>query len=233
MVRSAVVYLFIALYVFAMAPIVTLWVLCSGDTRFIYAVARFCLRIGGVICGIRVRIRGLEKLRAGQNYLFLSNHESNADGPVLLHAIPRDVRAVVKAEMMRLPVLASLMRLVGFVPMDRVHPGKARQAIERGAASLREGLSFFAFPEGTRSRDGRLGPFRGGVFMMALKARVPIAPITILHSRSVQPPGAFRIHPNRIEVVFHDPIATDQASDREQLMQMAREAILSGIPESL
>jgi len=190
------------------------------------------VRIAGLLSGVRVRIKGVEKLAPGQTYVFLSNHQGNFDGPVLLHAIPRDIRALVKKEMMQIPVLSLVMKQVRFVPIDRKDPEGARAALERGSRLLQSGLSFIAFPEGTRSRTGSLGPFKKGVFVMALRAGAPIAPITILGSRDVQPPGAFGIRPGVIDLVFHEPLATAGLGieGRDALIEQTYSAIASAMP---
>jgi 1-acyl-sn-glycerol-3-phosphate acyltransferase len=131
--------------------------------------------------------------------------------------------------MMRMPVLSLVLKQVQFVPIERQNPLKAHAGIEFAARLLREGKSFLAFPEGTRSRDGRLGEFKKGVFIMAIKAQVPVVPVTILHSATIQPPDHYAIRPGCIEVIFHDPIATEGMTleDRNQLVKSARDAILS------
>ena len=233
MIRATLVYVFVAVYVLVLGPIAIVWIWLARDARFAYAAARLCVRIAGLLCGVRVRVRGREKLRPDCNYFFLSNHQGNFDAPVLLYAIPGDVRAVIKQEMMRIPVLSLLMRQVGFVPIDRTDPKRARLQIERAVTLLRGGYSFIAFPEGTRTRDGRLGPFKRGVFAMALAAGAPVVPVTILHSRAIQPPGRYGIRPGVIELVFHDPIPTERtpSEGRERLMELTRAAIASALEE--
>jgi 1-acyl-sn-glycerol-3-phosphate acyltransferase len=232
MIRATLVYLFVALYVAVMGPAGITWSLLTRDTHILYNLARFCVRIAGWMSGVRVLVRGREKLAPGQNYVFLSNHQGNFDGPVLFHSIPRDVRALVKKEMMRLPVLSLVMKRVEFVPLDRQDPVRARAGIDHGAELLRKGYSFIAFPEGTRSRDGRLGEFKKGVFIMAIKAQVPVMPITILNSSRVQSPGEYPIRPGLIELIFHDPVSTEglDLPDRDHLMSLVRTAIDSALP---
>jgi 1-acyl-sn-glycerol-3-phosphate acyltransferase len=181
------------------------------------------------MCGIRVDIQGREKISPGQTYVFLSNHQGNFDGPVLLHAIPRDWKALIKKEMMNLPVLSLVMKQVQFVPIERSNPKKARSGIEFGVSLLKKGHSFIAFPEGTRSRDGRLGNFKKGVFIMAIEAQAPVIPVTIRNSARIQPPGSYGIHPGIIEVIFHDPILTAgmTVEDRDSLIQLIRDTISS------
>jgi 1-acyl-sn-glycerol-3-phosphate acyltransferase len=233
MYRATAVYLFVGIYVLLIGPIGMLWTALSGSTRFIYRLARTCVAMAGWMCRIRVRMRGKEKLPASQTYLFLSNHQGNFDGPILFYATGRDVRALVKQEMMRIPVLSLVLRQVHFVPIDRMDPSRARAGIDEGAQQLRRGLSFFAFPEGTRSRDGRLGAFKKGVFIMAIEAGVPIVPVTINNSRAIQPPGTYAIKPADVELVFHDPIVTEAltVADRDKLVQRTRAAIASALIE--
>lgn len=232
MVRATLVYLFIGLYIILLAPVGLLWTRIRGNNALLYKMARFGIRAAGWMGGVRVRVQGREKISPGMTYVFLSNHQGNFDAPVLAHAIPRDWKALIKKEMMSLPVLSLVMKQVEFVPIERTNPKKARAGIDLGSKLLKEGHSFIAFPEGTRSRDGRLGEFKKGVFIMALTAQVPIIPITIRNSTSIQPPGHYAIHSGCIEVIFHDPISTSGMSikDRDHLVQLTRSAISSALP---
>lgn len=231
MIRATIVYAFVGFYVILMAPVGMLWARISGNNALLYKMARLCIRASGWMSGVRVHIQGREKISPGQTYVFLSNHQGNFDGPVLFHAIPRDWKALIKKEMMGLPVLSIVMKQVEFVPIERTNPKKARIGIELGANLLKKGHSFIAFPEGTRSRDGRLGSFKKGVFIMAIEAQTPIIPVTIRNSASIQPPGSYGIHSGNVDVIFHDPIPTAGMSieDREHLIQRTRDAISSAL----
>jgi 1-acyl-sn-glycerol-3-phosphate acyltransferase len=229
MIRATLVYSFVGFYVLLVAPFAMLWVLFSGKTALLHKLARFCVRVASLICGVTVTIRGREKISPGLTYVFLSNHQGNFDAPALVHAIPRDWSALIKKEMMRLPLFSLVLKQVQFVPIERTNPKDAHLGIERGVRLLRQGKSFLAFPEGTRSRDGRLGNFKKGAFIMAIKAQTPVLPITILNSARVQPPGNYAVRPGQIDVIFHDPIETRgmTVNDREALVQMTRAAIES------
>jgi 1-acyl-sn-glycerol-3-phosphate acyltransferase len=229
MIRATLVYLFVGLNVLLLAPFAMLWVLLSGNRSIIYRLARYCIRAAGLICGVRVTIRGKEKIASGVTYVFLSNHQGNFDAPVLVHAIPRDWSALIKKEMMSIPLFSLVLKQVQFVPIERSNPKNAHRGIERAAFLLSKGKSFLAFPEGTRSRDGRLGVFKKGAFVMAIKAQTPIIPITILNSAKVLPRGSYAISPGRIEVIFHDPIETRGLTldDRDALVQQTRAIIES------
>ncbi len=232
MIRATLVYLFMGLYIILLAPFAMLWTLAIRDGGvLLYRLARFCIRAAGLICHVKIVAQGRKKIAPGTTYVFLSNHQGNFDGPVLLHVIPRDLRALIKQEMMRLPVLSLVLKQVQFVPIERLNPKKAHLSIEFGARLLTEGKSFFAFPEGTRSRDGRLGEFKKGVFIMAIKAQVPIVPVTICDSAKIQPPEKYGIRPGCIHVIIHDPIETKGMTldSRNQLIQLTRDAIASGL----
>jgi 1-acyl-sn-glycerol-3-phosphate acyltransferase len=229
MLRATLIYLFIGLYVLLLAPPAILWTLLSGDTRLLYILARFCIRISGLMGGIKVSIQGKNKIIPGKTYFFLSNHQGNIDGPLLCHAAPRNLRALIKAEIMKLPILSIVFKQAQFVPVERLNPKKARESIDLGAGLLSEGISFFAFPEGTRSRDGRLGEFKKGVFVMAIKAQATVIPVTIIGSADIQTPGRYAILPGRVRVVFHDPIDTKGMGleDRNRLVELTHRAIAS------
>ncbi len=228
MVRTTLVYAFVGLFISILGPIGLAWALLTGRTGILYDLSRTCIRIAGWMCGIRLQVRGRDGLVPGQTYLFLSNHQGNFDGPILFYATGRDLRAVIKKEMMKIPILSTIFRMVDFVPIDRFDPLRARASIDRATQLLSQGYSFFAFPEGTRSRDGRLGAFKKGVFVMAIKAGVPVVPVTIQNSRAIQPPGRFRITPGPVYIVFHTPIATGRMGleNRDQLLQQVRASIL-------
>lgn len=229
MLRATAVYLFVGLYITLAAPPAMVWCLISGNTSLLHRLARFCVRAAGWMAGIRVTVHGRDRIADGIAYVFLSNHQGNLDGPVLLHSIPRDWAALIKKEMMSLPILSLVLRQAQFVPIARTDAKKAHAGIELGAQRLRNGKSFVAFPEGTRSRDGRLREFKKGVFIMAIKAQAPVIPVTIRNSTTVNPPGAYGMRPGRIEVVFHDAIETRGMSleDRDRLVQLVRDAIAS------
>ena len=231
MLRATLVYIFIGICVLFIAPFGLIWASCAKDAHLLFCLTRFCIRGAGWIAGVRVHVEGREKIDSAGTCVFLSNHQGNFDGPVLLHVIGRDLRALVKKEMMHLPILSRILRATEFIPIERTNPKQARDGIERGVRLIKSGKSFFAFPEGTRSRDGELGKFKKGAFIMAVQAEAPIVPITITNSAAIQPPGSYGIRPGIIRVVIHDPIETRGMTfdDRNALIQQTHAAIASAL----
>src|SRR5207247_7997224 len=128
----------------------------------------------------------------------------------------------------RVPILGRAMRLRGFIPVDRRDRERAIEAVERAAKSLRAGNSFLVFPEGTRSPDGRLQPFKRGVFVMAIKAGAPIVPVSVSGSARIMRKGEFAIHPGVMRITFHDPVPTEgfTVQDRARIMDAVQQASL-------
>lgn len=160
--------------------------------------------------GIELTVRGEEHVSGSRAFLVMSNHQSHFDIPVLYRALPLPMRMVVKKELFRIPVWSSAMRAAGFIEVDRKH---GRQAYEKlaqaGQHLLESGMSLWISPEGTRSVDGRLLPFKRGGFRLALAAGLPILPVTIAGTRQVHQKGTRSIRCGRaVEVIVHAPIET-------------------------
>ena len=156
--------------------------------------------------GIRIRVTGLDRLDAGRNYLFMPNHNSNADPPVVVVALGRRPRFMAKAELFRIPLFGQVMASAGFVPVERERRDAAIVAVSAAADRLAEGYDFTVFPEGTRSRDGRLLPLKKGPFFMAIESGVAIVPMRIRGTRSILRKGAAVIHGGPVDVEICEPI---------------------------
>jgi 1-acyl-sn-glycerol-3-phosphate acyltransferase len=162
----------------------------------------------------------------------MSNHVSNLDPPVLLPLIPGQTSVFLKRSLMKIPVLGYGMRLAEFVPVDRGGNLEAAQQSEHQAkAVLEKGIHITTFVEGTRSRDGRMLPFKKGPFYLAMESGAPCVPISISGTESMMRKGSLRIHPGTVRVIFHNAIYPSDMADKEALMQIVRESIASGLPE--
>lgn len=230
MLRTVLAVLVALAYIVFLGGPLLIYAVLTGNTDPVYragcAGARATLRAAGV----RLRITGLDKIPAGRALVFMPNHQSNIDPPAMVGALP-PVLVLGKQEFFRAPILGRAMRRRGFIPIDRRNRARAIAAVDEAVKSLQAGRSFLLFPEGTRSPDGRLGAFKKGVFMMALKAGAPIVPISISGAFKVMPKGRFAIRPGAVRVTIHDPVPTEDCTirDRERIMDRVRQAILAGL----
>lgn len=157
--------------------------------------------------GVEVTVHGLQRLERGKTYVFVSNHQSIYDIPVLFWWIPFQLRIIAKESLGRFPVLGPHLRRTGHMLVDRRRPD--RSGIFGWASALTsKGLSLIVFPEGTRSPDGRVGVFKGGSFYLAMQAGLPIVPLSIVGSRHVMRRGQLTTRPGHVTLVVHDPIET-------------------------
>jgi 1-acyl-sn-glycerol-3-phosphate acyltransferase len=207
------------------------WTLVSGNADVLYAIAMWVAATGARVAGVRVELVGLDRFDPAGTYIYMCNHTSNIDPPVVVPSIPRRSSVLVKKELFRMPLVGRAMRLGDMVPVDRKNREAAIASVERAAEVMRRGLNMTIFPEGTRSYDGKLLPFKKGPFHLAMETGFPIVPMTIVNSHDVWPKGRFAIRPDTVTVVFHSPIDPKQFADKDALLQAVRDAIESGLPE--
>ena len=176
----------------------------SGNTA--HRCARAWARLILLTTGVRVRVEGLERLPHDGAYVFVSNHQSIYDIPILFWTLPFQLRIIAKASLGRFPVLGWHLRYTGHLLVERERTGAATLA--QVAALMEGGRSLIVFPEGTRSRDGRVGPFKRGLFLMAIEAGLPVVPVSVAGSRHVMLKGRLMTCPGNVDVVVHEPIQT-------------------------
>ena len=156
-------------------------------------------------------VSGTENVKPGTQYFFLANHLSNFDVPLLFRAIPTPIRYLAKKELYKIPVFAQALHVAGMVKIDRGAGSKSYAAINEGVAKAKEnGYSLIVFPEGTRSRDGALHPFKKGAFRMAISTGLPVVPVTVNGTWDVWPPGSKLFYRGYANVVIHEPIPTSE-----------------------
>ncbi len=185
------------------------------------------------VCGVRVDVQGLENLDAGVPRIYLTNHQSFFDIFAVLAYLPVDFKFLLKEELMRIPVLGFTMRRARYIAIDRSNPRKAVQSMNEAAERINAGASVVVFPEGTRSEDGRLQPFKRGGFLLALKSGCELVPVTIEGSNRVAPKGSLRIRPGRISLTVGKPISLTGYSKKnlDELMARAHDAMGSQMGE--
>ena len=226
-IRSLSAYVAIGLYVLFIGGPFVLGAIAAGRSAILYRVGLLGVRLGLFLTGIRYEVQGAEHIQRGRAAVYVVNHASNVEPPILFAALrelfPR-LRVLYKAELRKLPVLTRAFDLAGFVPLERGNREQSLPAIERAAQALRGGNSFLIFPEGTRSRTGALLPFKKGGFILAIKGQAPIVPVAITGARAAMRKGSPIIYPVRVRVCFAAPVETAALTleDRDRLVESVR-----------
>ncbi|HET9768286.1 MAG TPA: lysophospholipid acyltransferase family protein [Thermoanaerobaculia bacterium] len=190
---------------FAVVTVLTGWIPLPHGSRFFFVLARWWSRLLLLSSGVRVRSEQLVPFSPDQVYVFLSNHQSLFDIPVLLATMPVPARFLAKRELFRIPVFGWALQIGGFIPVER--GGKsAGESFRAAAGRVRRGGSVLLFPEETRSTDGNLLPFKRGGFLLAQKAALPLVPVGIRGTLDARPRHSYRIHPGRVLVRYGEPL---------------------------
>jgi 1-acyl-sn-glycerol-3-phosphate acyltransferase len=170
-----------------------------------HACARAWSRLILKTTGVRVTVDGLARLRPDTTYVFVSNHQSIYDTPVVFASLPYQIRIIAKQSLARFPVVGWHLRRGGHLFVDRERPDRAG-ILARWRALVSEGLSLIIYAEGTRSPDGHVARFKAGSFLLAMQAGLPVVPLSIVGTRQVMPKGRLRTEPATVRLVVHDPI---------------------------
>ncbi len=202
-----------------------------GGADSLHNWARLWGRIGLAMAGVRLRMKGLENIPADRPVIFMANHQSNFDILALLAGIPGQFRWLAKAELFRIPLFGPAMRQAGYIPVERGDRRDSLESMKAVASRIAAGASVIIFPEGTRTEDGSLRPFKKGGFLVALQSGVEIVPVAIRGSFSIMPKGGGRIRGGEIEVTFFPPVPTAGRSVRQmrELMAQIRQPIADAL----
>lgn len=208
--------------------------LIVGNVRLLYRIGMAIARMGVRAAGIQVEIEGLSNVPADTNCIFLANHVSNLDPPILFPAIPGQGAVMLKRELMGIPLLGTAMRMANFVPVGRRRSrGAAQASVSAAAAAVRSGMHFLIFPEGTRSRTGRLGSFKNGPFYLAMETGAPVIPVAISGTQTLMPKNSMRIKAGVARVQMLPAIWPANFDNREELMCAVRDAIADALPQEM
>jgi 1-acyl-sn-glycerol-3-phosphate acyltransferase len=204
-------------------PVATVWIVFSTvlyscaafavmpfSRRAVYWVAlRWCKHLLAV-CGARVTLEGREKLDRESRYVFVANHQSHLDIPCLMSVLPYHLTFIAKKELFAIPFFGWGITAMGHIAIDRSSARKARDSFRKAVRRLQnEDISVMIFPEGTRSRDGRVGEFKRGSFALAVDAGLPVVPVTIEGSIEILRKGSFLFSPGTVTITLHDPIEVE------------------------
>ena len=177
--RTILLLLLYGIFAILLIPVILVCYL-AGWREPIVATGKYLISVGRRILGIRIEVSGVDRIDRKKAYVFMANHLSFLDGPLLFWLIPQSISVVLKKETFRIPIIGQGMSVVGFVPVDRKRMRGGKRSIDKAARLIKEnGLSFLIFPEGTRSRSGELGEARAGVGMISVATGRPVIPVYV------------------------------------------------------
>ena len=203
--------------------------------RYATAVFRGWARSLLLAAGIKPEISGLENIEPEKSYILIANHQSHMDIPVLSCVLPVPLRIIAKKELFKIPFLGWGMKGVGMLSIDRSNRKKSIDTLKEAEEIIKTHvLSILAFPEGTRSDDGKIHPFKKGPFILAINTGLPLLPVSVSGTRKITPKGKISIHPGRVKVIIHPPVSTDNLTlgDRHKLVEDFQKTIQKGFIEN-
>ena len=208
------------------------WSMITGNVMPLYNATQMIVRTGYRLAGIRVETEGVERVPAGKACIFMANHVSNLDPTALIPRIPGRTSAFMKRSLMKIPIVGIAFRQGELIAVDRTGSAvSAQESVAEAKRLLEKGVHITTFVEGTRSKDGRLLPFKKGPFYLAMQTGAPCIPVSIFGTETMMAKGSMRIRPGTAHIVFHAPIFPGDFATREDLLKAVRAAIASGLPE--
>ncbi|MFH0992413.1 MAG: lysophospholipid acyltransferase family protein [bacterium] len=173
-------------------------------------------RFGLWLFGVKVELVGAEYIQPGQNYIYVSNHASMFDIPAVQSAIPDQIRIMLKKELTYVPIWGWALKYGPYIVVDRANAKEAVKSLDLAAERMRTGASVLLFAEGTRTRDGKLQPFKRGAFTLAVRSGVPIIPVAINNTFAIMKRGSLKVYPRDITLVLDKPVETAHIKTREE-----------------
>lgn len=197
---------------------------CSlgGERIFSYYPGMYWSKLFCLFSLCPVKIKGREKLDKKQSYIFVANHQGIYDIFLIYGFLHKPIKWVMKKSLEKIPFVGYACKKAGFIFVDNSSPKAALKTIEEAEARLKNGASIAIFPEGSRTRTGKLGSFKKGAYQMAMDLNLPIVPISINGSYEVMPIDSYFLRPHKMELIIHDPIPTNEVK-RENMREMAVE----------
>ena len=204
----------------------------AGNAKWGSYPAMFWARALCVISLVRVKIEGQEHLDPKASYIFVANHQSLYDIPLVYGWLKNNFKWIIKKEFRKMPVMGYLCYRMGHIFIDRSNPMRAKQSLDQAKQNLKKGnTSIFLFPEGTRTRNGQVGRFKRGAFTIARDLHLPIVPVSIIGAYEALPKGLNCIIPGKIKIIFHQPIDTTHLTDDNlsEMVDNVREIVIQDV----
>lgn len=214
----------IAVYALIIAILTILVSPFDSKGKITHYISKIFSKVILLVSGIKLKVNGLEKIDRDKSYVFVSNHASYFDIPILMQAIPNNVRFIYKKSLSKIPIFGWGMYLGQYVPIDRENGREALKALRNAAQKINKGISIVIFPEGTRTPDGEIKDFKKGVFVLADEAKENIVPVLIKGSYNIMPKGKFKIQSAKVEVTFFEPV---KYSKDKALLGNIREVLIN------
>ncbi|MCX5835999.1 MAG: lysophospholipid acyltransferase family protein [Deltaproteobacteria bacterium] len=207
-------------------------IISPGENKS-HKVANIWARILLILTNTKVRVIGAENVSSREPGVYMANHQSDFDILILLAHVPGQFRWIVKKELFQIPVFGAAMKKAGYIEIDRQHHERAMISLDAAARKIREGTSVMSFPEGTRSKDEKVKPFKQGMFHLAIKSGVPIVPISIIGANDIMPKRSLMIRPGKVTVVIDKPIDVKgyAIENRHDLIEKVRNVIIRNCEE--
>ena len=228
MLRSVIILILGVAITGYMSTCAVIFSLVSPGENKIHRLARLWAKMLLILSNTRVTVIGAENVRIGKPQIFMANHQSDFDILIVLGFVPGQFRWIAKKELFKIPVFRTAMRNAGYIEIDRQQHEKALKSLDVAAQKIREGKSVMTFPEGTRSKDGKIKPFKQGMFHLAIKAGVPIVPISIVGAGGIMPKRSLRINPGKVTMIIDKPIEVSgyTIENRSALIQRVTDVIV-------
>lgn len=199
-----------------------------------HTVARFWSKSILFISRVKVKIHGISNINPAESYVFMVNHQSNFDIPVLMGSLPVQFRWLAKAELFKIPIFGRGMKGCGYISIDRSNRREAYKSLKRASETIQNGTSVLIFPEGTRSEDGKIRPFKKGGFILTIDAGVPIIPVILYGTFSIMPKNRMLIKPRHVYMKILKPIETKgyKLSEKDELKDRVRQVMVEAFNQN-
>ena len=231
MIRSALLVMIAVAVTAFMSTCAYLFPLISPGENKAHRIANLWARMLLWLTNTSVEVIGRENVQTGRPHIFMANHQSDFDILIVLAHIPGQFRWIVKKELFKIPVFGTAMRNAGYIEIDRQNHEKALKSLDEAARKIREGKSVVTFPEGTRSKDGTVKPFKQGMFHLAIESGVSIIPISIIGAKEIMPKRSLNVKPGKITMVIDRPVDVSAYTKetRGELIERVRSIIIGNV----